>query len=54
VLNLRDLETSLEMMNRVSSSQSKFEIVPGDKEGQSNIKIKTEKSSPYHLTWVLW
>ena len=49
-LNLRDLETSLEMMNRVPSSHSKFEIVPGDKEGQSNINIKTEKNSPYHLT----
>lgn len=30
-LNLRDLETSLEMMNRVPSSKARFEIKPGNR-----------------------
>ena len=34
-LNLRDLETSLEMMNRVPSVDAKFEIKPGTTQGGS-------------------
>ena len=51
VLNLRDLETSLEMINRVPSIDAKFEIEPGDTQGTSIVKIKTKRSSPYHLTF---
>lgn len=49
VLNLRDLETSLEMVNRVSSSDAKFEIEPGTKQGDSVVRIKTQSSFPLHL-----
>lgn len=49
-LNLRDLETSLEMMNRVPSTDAKFEIKPGTKQGSSIVEIKTTESFPLHLT----
>ncbi|WP_294967103.1 ShlB/FhaC/HecB family hemolysin secretion/activation protein [Sulfurimonas sp.] len=48
-LNLRDLETSLEMMNRVPSTESKFEVKPGTKHGSSIVEIKTTESFPLHL-----
>jgi len=48
-LNLRDLETSLEMMNRVPSVDAKFEVKPGTTNGSSIVEIKTQKSFPIHL-----
>ena len=48
-LNLRDLETSLEMMNRVPSVDAKFEIKPGTTQGSSIVEIKSKKSFPIHL-----
>jgi hemolysin activation/secretion protein len=48
-LNLRDLETSLEMMNRVPSTDVKFEIKPGTKHGSSIVEIKTKETFPLHL-----
>jgi len=49
-LNLRDIETSLEMLNRVPSIDAAFEIKPGSSVGQSIIVVKTKESNPYHLT----
>jgi hemolysin activation/secretion protein len=49
VLNLRDLETSLEMINRVPSYSSKFEIKPAQEVGQSIVSINTNKTRPYRL-----
>ncbi len=49
VLNLRDLETALEMMNRPPSSEVKFELKPGDKPGASIVEIKSKDALPYHL-----
>jgi len=49
LLNLRDLETSLEMMNRPPSSDVKFEIKPGTQQGTSIVEIKSTDISPYHL-----
>ncbi|MDA3946724.1 MAG: POTRA domain-containing protein [Helicobacteraceae bacterium] len=49
ILNLRDLETSLEMVNRVPSSNSRFEIMPGTSQGQSIVQIKENDALPYHL-----
>jgi hemolysin activation/secretion protein len=49
LLNLRDLETSLEMMNRVPSIDAKFEIKPGTKHGSSIVEIKTKETFPLHL-----
>jgi len=50
VLNIRDLDTALEMINRVPSYHSKFQIIPGHKKGQSIIMIETKKETPYHLS----
>ena len=50
LLNLRNLETSLEAINRVPSSQAQFEIKPGKKKGESLILIKTKKTKPYHFS----
>jgi hemolysin activation/secretion protein len=50
-LNLRDLETSLEAMNRVPSSKSTFKIAPSKKRGNSIIKVITQKTQePYDLS----
>jgi hemolysin activation/secretion protein len=49
LLNLKDLETSLEMMNRVPSTDAKFEIKPGTKQGSSIVEIKSIESFPLHL-----
>ena len=49
VLNLRDLETSLEMMNRPPSSDVTFEVKPGTQQGSSIVEIKSTDISPYHL-----
>lgn len=38
------------MINRVPSVNAKFNILPGKEEGTSIVDIKTEKSTPYHLT----
>jgi hemolysin activation/secretion protein len=49
ILNLRDIESALEMMNRPPSSDVKFDIAPGEKPGGSIIEIKSEDVTPYHL-----
>lgn len=48
-LNLRDLETSLESINRVPSSDASFKIYPGKKQGNSLVEIETKKTFPVHL-----
>jgi len=49
ILNLRDLETSLEMINRPPSSNATFAIKPGSKSGASIIEVKRQDTSPWHL-----
>jgi hemolysin activation/secretion protein len=49
VLNLRELETSLEAIERPQSVQATMEIRPGTQQGSSIIAIKTVKSRPFHL-----
>jgi len=49
VLNLRRLETSLEVMNRPPSSDVKFKIKPGKTRGGSIVAIEGRETSPYHL-----
>lgn len=48
-LNLRDIETSLEMFNRPPSVDAKFNIKPGTQAGTSVVEVISEESSPYHL-----
>jgi len=48
-LNLRHLETSLEMMNRPTSVQASFTIQPGNKPGESIVQVKDNLAYPYHL-----
>lgn len=51
VLNLRDLETSLESMNRVPSSKATFKIAPSKQRGNSIIKVKTQRiKAPFDAT----
>lgn len=50
-LNLRDLETSLEMVNRVPSVDAKFHIKPGTKKGDSLVVVKTKLTSPFHMSF---
>ncbi len=49
VLNLRELETSLEVIERPRSIQASFEIIPGSQQGSSVVAIKTTETSPFHL-----
>jgi hemolysin activation/secretion protein len=48
-LNLRDLETSLEMVNRVPSVDAKFDIKPGSSNGASIVEVNNKVDTPYHL-----
>jgi len=50
ILNLRDLETSLEAMNRVRSSEAKFDIKPGHQSGTSIVEVQSrDVASPHQL-----
>ncbi|WP_422079260.1 ShlB/FhaC/HecB family hemolysin secretion/activation protein [Sulfurimonas sp.] len=49
LLNLRDLETFLEMINRVPSTDAKFEIKPDKKQSSSIVIIKIKETTPYHV-----
>ena len=49
ILNLRELETSLEVIERPRSIQASFEIIPGSQQGGSVVAIKTTETSPFHL-----
>ena len=49
VLNLRELETSLETIERPRSVQATFEIRPGNRQGSSIVAVKTETSRPFHI-----
>lgn len=46
VLNLRDLETSIEMIERVPSVTAKIEIRPGERQGGSVVAVETRESDP--------
>ncbi len=46
VLNLRELETSLEAIERATSVSASFEIRPGAQQGGSIVAIKTIESNP--------
>lgn len=51
ILNLQDIETSLESMNRVPSNKASFKIKPGNKQGGSIVDITTKKTTPIHLSF---
>ena len=46
ILNLRDLETSLEQIERVASVDASIEIRPGTQQGGSIVAIETTESDP--------
>lgn len=46
ILNLRQLETSLEAIERPRSVQASFEIQPGSGQGDSIVEIETVETSP--------
>jgi hemolysin activation/secretion protein len=47
VLNLRELETSLEAIERVESVSASFEIRPGTQQGASIVAVKTTTEKPF-------
>ncbi|MGD9718619.1 MAG: ShlB/FhaC/HecB family hemolysin secretion/activation protein [Sulfurimonadaceae bacterium] len=49
LLNLQDLETSLEMINRVPSINAEFDIKPGTYNGSSIIEVDIKDERSYHL-----
>ena len=49
LLNLKDIETALEMTNRPPSSDARFAIKPGHKPGASIIEVKYRDFPPWHL-----
>lgn len=53
ILNLRDLEQGLEQMKRLPSQEADFQIVPGDKAGESNILISLKRAKPWRVAWSL-
>jgi hemolysin activation/secretion protein len=50
ILNLRKLEGSLEVINRVPSMNAEFKIMPGNKVGKSIILVDMKETKPYILT----
>lgn len=50
-LNLRDIETALEMINRVPSVDAKFKIKPSKQPGESIIEVEVNETSPYHFSF---
>lgn len=50
VLNLRDLEQGLEVLNGPRSSSATFKLVPGEQPGGSFVMIEMEETLPLHLT----
>ena len=48
-LNLRDLEVSVDRMNRLPSHQSKIDLQPGSEKGLTVVKVTTEKEAPWSL-----
>ena len=47
VLNLRELETSLEAIERLESVSASFEIRPGTRQGASIVAVKTTTEKPF-------
>jgi hemolysin activation/secretion protein len=47
VLNLRELETSLEAIERLESVSASFEIRPGTHQGASIVAVKTKTEKPF-------
>ena len=47
VLNLRELETSLEAIERLESMSASFEIRPGTQQGASIVAVKTTTEKPF-------
>lgn len=49
-LNLRDIETALEMINRVPSVDAKFKIKPSKQKSASIIEVDVSETLPYHFS----
>ncbi len=50
LLNLRDLETGLEQMKRVSNQDVDMQIVPGEATGESDVVITVTRTKPWSLS----
>lgn len=50
ILNLRDVEQGLENLKRVSSATADIEIVPGEQEGASDLRVNWQEKRPVRLS----
>ncbi|MFP1888610.1 ShlB/FhaC/HecB family hemolysin secretion/activation protein [Lonsdalea quercina] len=50
ILNLRDVEQGLENLKRVSSATANIEIVPGEQEGASDLRVNWQEKRPVRLS----
>ncbi|WP_343565488.1 ShlB/FhaC/HecB family hemolysin secretion/activation protein [Kiloniella sp. b19] len=48
-LNIRDLEQGLDQMNRLPSNNAKLNLVPGEKVGETVVRIENNPSKPFRL-----
>lgn len=49
ILNLRDIEQGLEQLKRIPSQDVNFKIVPGDRQGESDIVIEITRTRPWRV-----
>ena len=50
IFNISHIDNGIDNLNRVESNSSKINILPGEKQGYSNIVITSEKKKPVRLT----
>lgn len=50
LLNLRDIEQGLENLKRVPGAQADFEIVPGERPGESDLQVKWKGGRAYRFS----
>jgi len=50
MLNVRDIEQSLENLKRAPSADANIELVPSDKVGETDVVIQYKQRMPFHLT----
>lgn len=49
LLNLRDIEQALEQLKRVPSQDANIDIVPGDREGESDLVVTLKQGKPWRI-----
>ena len=50
ILNIRDIEQGLENLKRVPTAEADIELLPGAKEGESNLVVRWSQSRPFRFS----